>query len=131
MAKKNAQLSLKERRFVDAFLGDARGNATEACIQAGYTENRNSARVLATRLLAKVNVGRAIAERTRAEGRAAILSADERDEILSRIAKKDSHDPKTRIRAISELNKCTGRHSVKHLHEGKLTLEEVLAESRQ
>ena len=105
--------------------------AAEAAVQAGYTKNRNSARVLGTRLLAKVAIGRAIAQRTNSEKRSAILTADERDEILSTIAKLQAHGVKDRIRAISELNKCTGRHSVKHLHEGKLTLEEVIAESRQ
>lgn len=129
--KKGGQLSLKEQRFVDAFLGPAAGNATEAAVQAGYGSTRKSAGVLAVRLLANVRIGRAIATRTLGEKRAAILTADERDQLLSEIARKPLNDAKTRIRAISELNKCTGRHSVKHLHEGKLTLEQAIGASRK
>lgn len=129
--KKAGKLSLKEQRFVDAFLGDAAGNATEAAVQAGYGTTRKSACVLAVRLLGKVSIGRAIAARTLGESKASILTADERDQLLSEMARKKTADAKVRIRAISELNKCTGRHSVKHLHEGRLTLEQAIGASRK
>lgn len=128
MAKKGSKLSLKETRFVDEFLGGANGNATEAAVRAGYTGNRNSARVIGTRLLAKAAIGEAIAARVKQQQKATIAEADERDEILTKIARKENEDALTRISAVKELNKCSGRHSIKHLHSGKLTLEEVLGD---
>lgn len=129
MAKQ--KLTLKEQRFVDLFLGETRGNATEAALQAGYGTNRKSASTLSARLLGKVWIQRAIATRTRQETKVSIAQADERDTILTEIARKASSGTKERISAIKELNKCSGRHSIKHMHEGKLTLEQAIAASRQ
>lgn len=127
------KLTLKEQRFVDAYLGVARGNGTEAAALAGYGRTRISSRQLATRLLRKVHVQQAIATRTNRAQVRSILTADERDQLLSTIARRhaDGLDPTRAIRAIAELNKCTGRHSIKHMHEGTLTLEQVLGESRK
>jgi hypothetical protein len=33
------------------------------------------------------------------------------------------------LAAAKELNKVLGRHSVRHLHEGRLTLEQVLEQT--
>lgn len=126
------KLTAKEQAFVDGFLGASAGNATDAAARAGYGKNRNSSRQLAHRLLTKVHIQRAIATRTDRVTKRSILTADERDELLSDIARGAKlESTKERIRAISELNKVTGRHSVKLLHEGKVTLEQVLAESRR
>lgn len=124
------KLTFKERRFVNAYLGSAAGNGVKAARLAGYQQTEKALRVTASRLLAKANIRAAVSARAARETKASILTADERDEILSAIAsgKADDH---ARIRAISELNKSTGRHSMKSLHEGKLTLEQVLTESRK
>jgi len=60
----------------------------------------------------------------------AIADAAERDEMLTKIA-RGSAPAIVKISAIKELNKCTGRHSIKHLHEGKLTLAQAVAASRK
>jgi phage terminase small subunit len=125
-------LSVREQRFVDAYLGSARANATQAALAAGYTQNYGSARTLGARLLARVHIRNAVDARVARETNAAILNAEERDVLLSSIARGElGADTPERIRAIAELNKCTGRHSVKHLVEGKLTLEEAIHRSRQ
>jgi phage terminase small subunit len=121
-------LTDREKGFVDAFLGTCGGNGTQAAIAAGYAPR--GARVQACRLLTKANIQFAIAERVNAREDAAIAVADERDRILSVIARDENAEARDRIRAISELNKCTGRHSVQHLHERSRTLEDILAESR-
>ena len=105
--------NVRERRFVDAYLGSAKANSTEAVISAGLTKNRNSARVIGTRLLASVNVQAALPARLAKETAASILSARERDEMLSHFA-RTSGDIHARMRATAELNKCSGRHAVKH-----------------
>jgi phage terminase small subunit len=125
-------LTVRERRFVDAYLGGARGNATQAALTAGYTRNYGSARTLGARLFAKVHIRSAIEARVARETNAAILNAEERDVLLSSIARGElGADTRERIRAIAELNRCSGRHSVKQLHEGRLTLEQAIAASRK
>lgn len=115
-------LNERQARFVDAFLADCAGNATKAAIAAGA--GRAGARVAGHRLLTLANVQRAIAARVQRREQAAIATADERDRILSTIARDENADASDRIRAICELNKCTGRHSVHLLHQGRLTLEQ-------
>jgi phage terminase small subunit len=120
----------RERRFVDAYLGAARGNATKAARIAGYAGGSEVLKVQGSRLLTRANVRRAIDEHLARDGRAEILKADERDILLSQIARSASVPIHERIRAISELNKCSGRHSVRHLQSGRITLEEALEASR-
>jgi len=131
MDQRNSTLTLKEQRFVDAYLGSAAGNGTKAALQAGYTSNRSSAKTLAARLLTKVHIRSAVNARTRRATEDSIASAEERDRLLSAIARDEHVEPGVRIRAIAELNRCSGRHTVKHFHEGELTLEQVLGASRQ
>jgi phage terminase small subunit len=125
---KKTELSLRERRFVDAFLGTCAGNGTRAAIVAGYS--RNGADVQAVRLLGKARVRNVIEARTARASAASIATADERDRLLTSIMRMSTAELHARIRAISELNKCTGRHSMRHTIEGKLTLEQALGESR-
>lgn len=111
-------LSEKERRFVEAYMGQAAGNGTEACRLAGYKGNSKVLGVQATRLLAKASVQAAIAERSKKRERKAIADADERDRRLTRLLRKKDIDPMVVIRAASELNKCGGRHLTRHEHSG-------------
>ena len=125
-------LSVREQRFVDAYLGSARANATQAVLTAGYTRNYGSALTLGARLLAKVHIRQAVHARAARETETAILNAEQRDALLSSIARGElGADTRERIRAISELNRCSGRHAVKHLHGGRLTLEQAIAQSRK
>ena len=128
---KEQRMTLKEQRFVDAYLGSAFGNGTKAVLQAGYTANRGSAKTLAARLLTKVHICSAVNARAHRATVDSIAAADERDRLLSAIARDEHVEPGVRIRAIVELNRCSGRHSVKHFHEGGLTLEEAIGASRQ
>lgn len=126
------KLTVKERRFIDAYLGSAHGNGTKAIVASGYSTTRNvkSAGVMATRLLAKSRIRAEINRRLNRATATSILTAERRDQLLSTIATDGFHEH-NRISAIKELNKCTGRHSVRHVLEGKLTLEQVLGDSRK
>lgn len=130
MAKR---LDPRAQRFVDAYLGSANGNGTAAAKAAGYAGNANVLHVQANRLLQKATVRKVIDAREARRTGKAILAADERDLMLSDIARLtwSSTDKNTAIRAIAELNKCTGRHSIKHVLDGKLTLEQALDASRK
>lgn len=128
--RRGGQLTEKERLFCEAFIGRARGNATKAAQLAGYGRNAASAATLAWRLLRKVEVQRAIIATNAKRTHRALLDADQTDRILSSIADDDTADMHARIRAIGELNKVRGRHSIKHIVDGHVTLEMLLAESR-
>jgi len=123
------KLTLKEQRFIDAYLGSAGGNGTAACRLAGYQGNAKVLGVTSVRLLAKPRIQSAVALRVRRQAKQAILTADERDKILSQIAGRGTEAG--RIRAIAELNKCSGRHSIKHVLDVTETLSDIIAGSRK
>lgn len=125
------KLSIKEQAFVTAFLGKARGNITEAAKLAGYGKNRTTNSALGSRLLGKVWIQRAITERTEKAERKAVLDADARDALLSTIASDPHEETRDRLSAVKELNKVTGRHSVNVAVTGRVTLEQILGESRK
>ena len=125
---RTAKLSERERRFVDAFMGDAAGNATKAARLAGYANT--TAEKQASRLLGKVGVQRAIAARAQRQEAKTIADAMERDRTLSAIARDTSADAHDRIAAIREMNKCSGRHSIKHVLDVTETLSQIIAASR-
>lgn len=110
------KLTERERRFVEAFVGEAAGNGAKAACLAGYA--KGSAKVTASKLLTKANVRAALTNLQEKAARASIADAVERDEILSKLLRSDAANPLVRIKAISELNKCHGRHVTKHEHSG-------------
>ena len=124
-------LNPRERRFVDAYLGGAGGNATRAAREAGYSGSSEVLKVQGSRLLTRANVRAAIDQHLTRDARSQVLAADERDILLSQIARSTAVPAAERIRAISELNKCTGRHAVRHLQPGRITLEQALEASRK
>lgn len=120
-------LTARQRAFVLAFRGRAAGNATKAAILAGFS--RNGATSRGAQLIANVNVRRALEQREAAAERTSIANAQERDEILSMIARDKGRSSLNRMIAIKELNKVNGRHTVRHQLEGKITLEQALTAS--
>jgi phage terminase small subunit len=121
-------LNSRERAFVTAYLGRARGNATRAARLAGYSQR--TSRQQGSRLLSKAAIRKQITQREQNRDKEAIADADERDELLSQIARSSLVPIKDRIRAVAELNKVSGRHSMTHVLKGRLTLEQALGASR-
>jgi hypothetical protein len=80
-----AELTYKERLFVSAYIGEAKGNASEAARIAGYGTMKRSSGVLANRLLKKVKIRAAIHRRVSA---VALTS----DEVLARVAELATAD---------------------------------------
>ncbi|MFW6086155.1 MAG: terminase small subunit [Myxococcota bacterium] len=61
MSKDSKKLTEKQRRFVEAYLGEACGNATQSARLAGYKGNNNTLRVVGAENLAKPAIQEAIA----------------------------------------------------------------------
>lgn len=108
------KLNRRQQLFVTAYIGEAAGNATQAAILAGYSAK--TARQIGSELLTKPDIADAIQAHDSRETKRKILSADERDAILSEIATDPSPlaGRADKIRAIAELNKCSGRHISRH-----------------
>ncbi len=58
----------------------------------------------------------------------AIADADEIDACLIALLLDPNQDRFVRLGAAKELSKVWGRDSIHHLHEGKLTLEQILVQ---
>jgi hypothetical protein len=124
-------LNVRERRFIDAYLGSCGGNATEAAIAAGYrARTRKVAQNRGTRLLSKALIRAAIDKRLAKAETRAILTAEERDTLLSRMAKNPTIPPSVQVSAVKELNKCSGRHSIRHVLDVTEKLSDIIAGSR-
>ena len=131
--KKGDRLSEKQRRFVDLYMGEAAGNATEAARLAGYKGSDGTLRVVAAENLSKPNIQAAIRERV--SKRPEVASRDERQEFYTSIMRgvdpysRDDGEPipiKDRLKACETLGKMQGdfleRHEVKLTGETTTTL---------
>ncbi len=87
------------------------GNAAQSAIQAGYSEKYAGQN--ADKLLKNTNISDYIRELTEAAQTARIMTARERQAILSDIAKDKQNELSDRIRAIDTLNKMTGENVAK------------------
>lgn len=87
------------------------GNAAQSAIQAGYSEKYAGQN--ADKLLKNTNIADYIRELTEAAQTARIMTARERQAILSDMAKNGKNSPADRIRAIDTLNKMTGEYTTK------------------
>ncbi len=119
-------LTQKEFNFVQAFLGPARGNATEAAALAGYARTRGAQKTQGYQLLTKAHIQRALVARRTIVERRAIADADEIDRTVTGFLRATNLDVRERLRAAAELNRVNGRHSVTRNAKGRLILEDAL-----
>src|SRR5689334_12942658 len=87
-------LSERERRFVEAYMGEAAGNGTKAAILAGYS--KKAARGQAARLLTKAHIIEAIQDRTVHDK--SVADRQERQEFLSAVMRGENGYKDTPIR---------------------------------
>ena len=87
------------------------GNAEQAAISAGYSEKY--ARGNAHKLVANSCISEYIRQLSEKAQNDRIISARERQALLSDMAKDAENAPSDRIRAIDTLNKMTGEYTVK------------------
>jgi phage terminase small subunit len=102
--KPGARLNERERRFVEAYMGKAAGNATRAAKAAGYA--KTSAKVTGCRLLTKANVRAAIDARTHADP--AVSDREDRQRFLSQVMHSTKVGMKDRLKAVELLGKSQG-----------------------
>lgn len=113
------KLNMRRRRFAEIYAGN--GNVVQSAIAAGYSENYANAR--AHKLLDNVGVAEYVKEISDKIKDDRILSAKDRQLILSEIASSTESEPVDRIRAIDTLNKMTGEYLNKLEVTGTLKTE--------
>lgn len=98
------KLSPRRQRFVNAYMGEAAGNATKAAILAGYSEH--TARQAGSRLLTLSDVRQAVGQRQERLQAASEVSAQRVIQELSTIAFSDIRglfDKDGKLRPVHEL----------------------------
>lgn len=105
----------RQKKFAEYYAQS--GNATKSAVQAGYSEK--FAGQNADKLLKNTNIADYIRELTEKAQDERIMTARERQAVLSDIAR--SGDDQDRIRAIDTLNKMTGEYVTKI--EGNISAE--------
>lgn len=94
----------RRRRFVEAYMGESAGNATEAAKIAGYSPK--TAYSQGQRLLKNVEIQAAIQERQDADP--AIATREERQRFWTEVMNDVGADMKDRLRASEILGRASG-----------------------
>ena len=114
------QLTEKQRRFVEAYMGEARGNATQAARLAGYAGDDNTLRVVGSENLAKPAIRDAIDERVdscplvasrrdRLEFLTRVMLGQETDRVMTKEGLVDAEPAmRDRLKALELLGKIQG-----------------------
>ena len=103
------KLNLRQKKFAEYYAQS--GNTVQSAVKAGYSENYANAR--AYELLENVGVSAYIKELTEKAKDERILTAKDRQVMLSDIARDCDNEPSDRIKAVDTLNKMTGEYTVK------------------
>lgn len=131
MGRRAGRLTVRERRFIDAYLGSCSGNASAAVRVAGYgARTQKSQQTQGSKLLSKSIVRTEIDKRLAKSSTESIATAEERDRILTKIARMPMTELHAIISAVKELNKCSGRHSIRHVMDVTEKLADIIAASR-
>jgi len=87
-----ARLTRKQIKFVEAFMGEAEGDATAAARLAGYNATGSVLRNIGCENLQKPNIAAAIAERVAEDDGGLIMTRKDRQVLWSRIARGEVLD---------------------------------------
>lgn len=107
--KDGVTVTARQKKFAEYYAQS--GNTVQSAIQAGYSEAY--ANSTACKLLENARVAEYIRELSDKAQDERIMTAKERQALLSDMAKDDENAPADRIRAIDTLNKMTGEYVTK------------------
>ena len=102
-------LTERQRKFAEYYVQC--GNGADAARKAGYSESYAAHRT--DELLRNVEIAAYIKQLSEAAQTARIMTARDRQELLSDIAKDEDNAAADRIRAVDTLNKMTGEYTTK------------------
>lgn len=99
----------RQKRFAEYYAQS--GNAAQSAVKAGYSDKY--ANTNAAKLLQNTTIQEYIRELSEKAQDERIMTAKERQALLSDIAKDGDNVPSDRIKAVDTLNKMTGEYTVK------------------
>lgn len=99
----------RQKRFAEYYAQS--GNAAQSAVKAGYSEKYAGQN--ADKLLKNTNIAEYIKQLAEKAQDDRIMTAKERQALLSDIAKYDGYAPSDRIKAVDTLNKMIGEYIVK------------------
>lgn len=99
----------RQKKFAEYYAQS--GNAAQSAIKAGYSDSYATHRT--DEMLRNVEIAEYIKELSQKAQNERILTAKDRQEMLSDIAKDKHNLPSERIKAIDTLNKMTGEYTTK------------------
>lgn len=102
-------LNPRQKKFAEYYAQS--GNTVQSAIKAGYSEKYANAD--ACKILENPRVSKYIKELSEKAKDERILSARDRQVMLSDIARNTGNEPSDRIKAVDTLNKMTGEYTVK------------------
>ena len=103
------KLNTRQKKFAEYYAQS--GNTVQSAIMAGYSEKYANA--LAYKLLENIGVSEYIKELSDKLKDERIMTAKDRQVLLSDIAQDELNEPVDRIRAVDTLNKMTGEYVTK------------------
>ena len=113
------KLNIRQRKFAEYYVQS--GNAADSAIRAGYSEKYAAQNT--DKLLKNTNISDYIKELTEKAKDERIMTAKDRQVLLSDIARGSENEPSDRIRAVDTLNKMTGEYLSKVEISGGLDAE--------
>lgn len=124
--KDGVTVTARQKKFAEYYAQC--GTAAQSAIQAGYSEKYAGQN--ADKLLKNTNIVEYIKQLTAKAQSDRIMTAVERQALLSDMAKDGGNAPADRIRAIDTLNKMTGEYVAKIQAEVKTSdkLSEIFAQ---
>lgn len=99
----------RQKRFAEYYAQS--GNAAQSARQAGYSESYAEHRT--DEMLRNVEISEYIKQLSEKAQDSRIMTAKERQALLSDIAKDGDNAPSDRIKAVDTLNKMIGEYTVK------------------
>lgn len=118
------EISEKQRRFIEAYLGEAAGNGLRACRIAGYSGSNNTLAVRASKNLTNPAVREAIGERI--EKDPAVLKREQLLKLWTKMALDEEENSFARLKAGELLARIQGLFVDRSEIEVKgLTLAEI------
>lgn len=111
------RLTEKQRKFVEAYLGEAEGNATRAAELAGYKGDENTLSTVGSENIRKPKIRKAIRERV--ESDPLVADRKERQAFWTAVLRGEEGDAtlKDRLTAAKMLGKSQGDFVERHEHE--------------
>ncbi len=103
------KLNIRQKKFAEYYAQS--GNAADSAVKAGYSEKYAAQNT--DKLLKNTNISNYIKELFEKAKDERILTAKDRQVMLSDIARDKENFAADRIRAVDTLNKMTGEYTVK------------------